>query len=157
MEIASGIVIGPCVNFFSEYLSSIWQRHMQALCILQSLCEFTCALVLLYLEYLLSLVWAISSSSHSLSTTSFADFSDSLREVFVQDILFRTEFSKGPHSLYFVFVTIYFGMKSSLWWLNKTLIYEIDQLKLFNDCVSLAEQCCLISPSTLAYLVSYSW
>lgn len=123
----------------------------------QSLCEFTCALVLLYLEYLLFLVSAISSSSHSLSTTSFAEFSDSLREVFVQDILFRTEFSKGPHSLYFVFVTIYFGMKSSLWWLNKTLIYEIDQLKLFNDCVSLAEQCCLIFPSTLAYLVSYSW
>lgn len=74
LEIPSGLGMGACVIFPSKHWNPIRLRLPQALCVLPTFCEFLCALVLLCLEGLVSLMSSISSGSYNLFASSSAEF-----------------------------------------------------------------------------------
>lgn len=78
-----------------------------------NLYEFICASVLLCLEDTAFLLSSITSVSYNLSDSSFLQVPEPGSEGFDEGILFKTEYSKFPHSLYnvnkcsFVFISNY--------------------------------------------------
>lgn len=106
LEIVSGWRKWPGVSF-SNHWGPLWHRHIQFLCMLpESLCEFTCALVLQYVEGLLSMVSAISSGPYNLSTSSSEEFLWPWWEGFNRDIPLRTEFFKVSQSWHIVLICV---------------------------------------------------